>query len=410
MTENNSAIFIVPRSSSAWVGSEAIWITVAGWARASKKKFDNTIVITTDRVAKPNEVLDYPLGSNYIKKKIYRRRFKLLPKLFKVLFKDILQYKSSKSSSNYQSFYTSFDDKPAFVWEQHDIFPGPGRKIANKFKVPLITYVHAPQVWEAAKWGVHRPVWGDWIEKNIETRSLLQSDLIACVSFEVENKLIQMGVPKEKILVSPMAVDIDLFGAINRDEVLLSKLGLKGKKVLGWTGSFRKFHGLDILIEAFKNVLDKDSNIALLLVGDGGERGNVEQIVKELGIEQSVVFTGRKKFTEIPRYVGLFDVAIVSARSNEGFHYSPLKLREYMCAGVASMAPRAGEIPQVFDDGENILLYEAGNINSISATIKKLFHNRELRNNIAINGKRHIKKTGTWEVELSKTLSKLKIL
>src|SRR5690606_33606629 len=98
----------------------------------------------------------------------------------------------------------------AFVWEQHDLFPGIGYLLARRFGVPFIMYVHAPQVWESAKWGVRRPGWG-WLLERLEARSIKRADVVACVSSEVRDKLVEMGVPTEKVIVSPMAVDLSLF-------------------------------------------------------------------------------------------------------------------------------------------------------------------------------------------------------
>lgn len=399
-----TALFIMPRSSKDWRGAEAMWITVAGWAAAAKRKYGSAFVFTIDRVAQPEEVIHYPLG-NYSATTITKEngRLKWMPNLIKIIVKDILLwYKGTKWKIPESSQWN--DEDVQFVWEQHDLFSGPGRKLATTLKVPLVTYVHAPQVWESAKWGVKRYWWGVFLERFIEARALRKSDIIACVSDEVAAKLAQMGIDQRKILVSPMAVDPYLFENTTQRDVIRKEYGLDSKIVIGWTGSFRSFHGLDLLVKAFHIVYHQIPNSRLLMVGDGFESETIKKLVHQLELNNEVIFAGRQSFAQIPKFVSAFDVALVSARSSIGFHYSPLKLREYLAAGKAVIAPNAGEIPIVFKDNFHLLLYEAGDIHDLSQKVLSLLKNSELREMISGNGKQYLRVTGTWDGELDKLI------
>lgn len=403
---SKTAIFLMPRASSSWEGSEALWITAAGWASAAKKKFGNVLVITPDRIASPTEVYNYPLLPKN-QKTVKKKRFGLVPVFLRIFINDLLIWKNLRNWKTLKSFDRGKNF--SFIWEKHDLFYGPGKKLSQKLNIPLISYVHAPVVWEASKWGVKRYIWGKWLEK-IEAKSLKRADLVAVVSEEVKIKVLTMGIPEEKILISPMAVDPQLF--LNKDDlsqVIKEKYNLQDKFVIGWTGSFRKFHGLDHVIKAFKNILSKYPFTVLMLIGDGAERKKCELLAEELEIRDKIIFTGRLPFLEMPQYVSLFDLAVVSAKSGKDFHYSPLKLREYMAAGKAVLAPNAGEILYVFKDEENVKLFEAGNITSLETGMLFLIENREVKQKIANQGKKKILHSGTWDQELKKALDILKI-
>lgn len=405
--KKSSALFIMPRSSTAWKGAEALWITVAGWAAAAERSFGEAWVLTTDRAARPAEVIHYPLSSKAAtspgssKSKKYR-----IPLVLITAIKDFLLWRESRKSNHFQYTHTWGDSRIGLVWEQHDFFPGPGKKIADKLGVPFVIYVHAPQVWESAKWGVKRPLWGRFLE-HLEAKALKKADIVACVSPEVAQKLAAMGVDPGKIMVSPMSVDPYLFKNIGDTSALKASLGIGDRLVIGWTGSFRSFHGLDLLVQAFAKVHAQYPQCCLLLVGDGFERADTERLVQEMGLQDAVVFAGRKSFAEIPACVSLFDIAIVSARTADGFHYSPLKLREYLAAGKATLAPRAGEIPQVFSDGQHLLLYEVGNTEDTAARIMQLVENPQLRQRLGQDGAAYVMSKGTWDYELEKVLTAL---
>lgn len=399
-----TSIFIMPRASTSWVGAEALWITVAGWSAAAKRKFGSTWVITSDRIVQPEEVIHYPrININSFSSK--GKSLKWIPQFIKTVIKDIRLWQRSLNWSivTQQPWAT---EKVAFVWQQHDLFSGPGRKLATKLNVPLITYVHAPVVWEAAKWGVKRYLWGYFLERFIEARALKKSDIVACVSKDVADKLVQMGIEEKKILISPMAVDPFLFDQQINTE-LRKELGLNDKIVIGWTGSFRSFHGLDLLVKAFQRVNMREPKSRLLLIGDGFERNSLEDLVKELQLSDAVIFTGKLPFAKIPSYVAAFDIAVVSARSSEGFHYSPLKLREYLMAGKPVLAPFAGDIPQRFMDNFHLKLYKVGNVEELTTKLNELIYNPAESTLLGQQGKKYALETGTWDSELTKLIKKL---
>jgi glycosyltransferase involved in cell wall biosynthesis len=401
--KNSGVLFIMPRSSSAWNGAEALWITVAGWAAAAEHRFGTSWIITSDRISTPNEVASFPLGG----KKVSQSKGKaIVPRMLKTLVKDFLLWRKRNRKSYENAPW--HDKKVLFVWEQHDLFAGPGLAIAKQLNVPFVLYVHAPAVWEASKWGVKRPVWGWLLERYFERRSLMRADVVACVSQEVALKVASMGIPESKIIISPMGVDPQRFNAVQGGS-LKERLQLTNKFVVGWIGSFRGFHGLDSVVRAFASAAEKRPDMILLLVGDGGERPAIEKLVGELKLTNKVKFTGKINFPEIPAYVNLFDIAVVSAGSAESFHYSPLKLREYLISKKATIAPRAGEVPQAFTDGQHLLLYTVSDHNDLQQKMERLYADASLRKKLGEEGYLRIMETGTWDYQLQNVLTKLNV-
>ncbi|MFD2514258.1 glycosyltransferase [Pontibacter locisalis] len=400
------AYFIMPRSSSDWKGAEGLWITTAGWAAAGERRFGEAYVLTTDRAAKPAEVVKYPIvreGGSH--RSFFKRLTKFFPQAFITLVNDILLWRTSKEDKNYEFSYPGDGKRVALVWEQHDFFPGNGYRLAKRNNAPFVIYVHAPQVWEAKKWGVKRPIWGKLLEK-MESRSLRRADAVACVSSLVAEKLESMGVEKEKIVVSPMAVDPFLYLKLDTTDIE-EEYNLKDKFVIGWTGSFRSFHGLERLVETFQKVHQKLEKAHLFLVGDGEELSKIKNMVKELGLENAVSFPGRMSFERMTKFVHVFDVAILSARSASDFHYSPLKLREYLKAGKATLAPNAGEVPQMFKNDVHLKLYQLDDVEGTANILLNLSKDPDERDKLGKEGRKYILENGTWDVELKKVMEKL---
>lgn len=78
--------------------------------------------------------------------------------------------------------------------------------------------------------------------------------------------------------------------------------------IIGSVGRIAKEKSYDILIKTFKDLIEKDQNIKLMLGGDGPEKTNLENLTKELNLEDNIIFTGLIDYSLIPTYYNLFDV------------------------------------------------------------------------------------------------------
>lgn len=395
----------MPRNSSAWAGSEALWITAAGFASAAVDIFGNAVVATRDLLVSSEEVRNFPLNKPEGYTSPTKSKYPFLPVVVKTLLKDVLLYKSKPQSWPFES---KLSNQLKFVWEQHDMFSGIGYKVAKQYKVPYMVYVHGPVVWESRKWGVKRPLWGKLLEKR-ESDNLKKADIVACVSREVADQLQRMGVGKSKIKVIPMLVDTNLFTAKEPDRLLTKQYNLENKFVIGWTGSFRSFHGLDKVVKAFKGISDINQNAVLMLVGDGQLKTEIKNLVVALSLESKVVFTGSQKFTDIPNFLSVFDIALVSANASKGFHYSPLKLREYLACKKATIVPKAGDLPQQFINEEEVLFYDVDTDGGLFNAIYKLIEDNDLRKKLENRGYQKVIQSGTWSSELKKVIQEFEV-
>ena len=147
--------------------------------------------------------------------------------------------------------------------------------------------------------------------------------------------------------------------------------------MIGWSGSFRAFHRLDILIEAFAKVMAAAPNARLLLVGDGQERQHIEALVRARELDTSVVFTGKVSHEAVPTYLRAMDIAAIPAGADSDFHYSPLKLREFMACGVPTVAPQLGEMGREFgEEATPVQTYRPGDVDGFADEIIRLVEDR----------------------------------
>lgn len=173
---------------------------------------------------------------------------------------------------------------------------------------------------------------------------------------KVKNILHQYGVTRP-IHIIPTGINIDRFRKTNFAEeeiqAMKEELGISGCPVVLSLGRIAKEKSIDVVIKALPSLLQKLPSVKLVIVGDGPERETLEALVGTLGIQQSVVFTGAKPWTEIGKYYQLGDVFVsASVTETQG-----LTFIEAMAAGVPVVAKNDECIEGVVIDGKTGLLF-----------------------------------------------------
>jgi glycosyltransferase involved in cell wall biosynthesis len=251
----------------------------------------------------------------------------------------------------------------AFVWQRHELFQSAGFELASALGVPSVAFVPATLVWQAEEWGVRRPGWSHALERLGERAPLRRADVVACGTDAVVDEVVRIGIDRDRVVVTPTGVDTEIFTPSTGRAEVRARLGLGDRFVVGWVGSFRRFHAIDQAVAALAGV----ENVTLLLIGDGPERRRVEEIARTCRV--AVVCTGTVDHRELPAYLAAMDVAIVLSAPGAVFHYSPLKLAEYLSAGIPVVAADAGALPERLRSGVDSLLVAPGDTAGLRAAL-----------------------------------------
>ena len=127
-----------------------------------------------------------------------------------------------------------------------------GARAAKKLGLPFVYEIRA--FWEDAAVGNGTGSEGSAryrLTRALENYVVKRADRIAVICEGLRSDLIARGVAEEKIFVSPNGVDMELFGNPPLPDMALAiELGLTGKKVIGYIGSFYDYEGIDDLIAA----------------------------------------------------------------------------------------------------------------------------------------------------------------
>jgi glycosyltransferase involved in cell wall biosynthesis len=289
----------------------------------------------------------------------------------------------------------------AFVWQRHEMFQTAGLDLADALDVPSVLFVPATHVWEAEQWGVRRPGWRGLAERFGESPAMRRADVVACGSDVVAEQARRLGARSGSVVVTPTGVDIEMFSAPVEATRARARLGLQNRFVVGWVGSFRPFHALEQAIAAVDGIADA----SLLLVGDGPERPRIEAAARDRGV--AAVFTGTVPHPELPELLATMDVALVLAGRDETFHYSPLKLAEYLAAGRAVVAPGVPQIADRINAGDEAILVPPGDAIALAAAVRRLHDDPELRARLGANARVAAAVNWSWDGAVRQVLASL---
>lgn len=234
--------------------------------------------------------------------------------------------------------------------------------------------------------------------RALETFALRRADAITTICEGLRREIAARGIPGSRITVIPNAVDTGAFrfGA-DADPALRASLGLAGKTVVGFAGSFYGYEGLDVLVEAAALLTPRQPDLRVLLVGGGMQEAALREQARARGVADRVVFSGRVPHKEVQRYYDLIDVlAYPRHRIRLTEIVTPLKPLEAMAHGRMLVASDVGGHRELIRDGETGVLFPAGNAHALADAIEAVLSRREEWPKFRERARRFVETERTW--------------
>ena len=198
-----------------------------------------------------------------------------------------------------------------------------------------------------------------------------KSDVVTAVSDSLKEQTYEMINPAKEIRTVYNFVDEREYN-LKDSSPLKAELGLnQDAKVLIHVSNFRKVKRVMDVVDTFHKV-NKEIDSKLLLVGDGPEMGRIVQQVRELELEEHVMFLGKRD--NLSELYSLSDVKLLLSEK-EAFG---LVLLEAMACGVPGVGSSVGGIPEIINHGENGYLVDLGDTEQAAKYIIGMFSDNEL--------------------------------
>jgi glycosyltransferase involved in cell wall biosynthesis len=283
-----------------------------------------------------------------------------------------------------------FDERPPdAIYERYSLFAYAGLELARRARRPLLLEVNAPLCREAA---THRELVLRRTAAHFERRVLSGADAVFAVSAEVADHARRLGVAAERLEVLPNGVDPDRFHPGTSGARLRARLGLEGRRVIGFVGTLRPWHDLDTLLAAARRLARDDPELRLLVVGAGPRL----EAVRRSGTP-FVLCPGALPHEAVPEALAVMDVVVVPYAKDGDSYFSPIKLFEAMAAARPVVGARWGQVARVLRHGETGLLYEPGQAEDLAARARSLLDRPDWAARLGSAARAWVIERHTWE-------------
>lgn len=245
---------------------------------------------------------------------------------------------------------------------------------ASRAGLPLVLEVNSPQTAEVVwRWGLEgsaaEGLLGAWGEALFARAAAVVTPSYGIVP----------EVARLRCRLVDWACDTERFrpAAPAAAEEARRRLGLAGRFVLAFTGSFRPWHGAGLLPAAAESL--RGEPVSFLCVGDGPERAWVEAEAARRGVGGMFRFTGSVLPEEVPGLLAAAHAGAAPFRisgwppfARYGFFYSPLKIFEYLASGLPVLSTKCPELSRIVREGETGLLLPEGDAGAFAGAIRYL--------------------------------------
>lgn len=278
-------------------------------------------------------------------------------------------------------------------------------RVGREFDLPVVYEIRA--FWEdaAADHGTARE-WGSRyrLSRALEIRAARRADAVTTICGGLRTDLVDRGVPGETVTVVPNAVDVQRFAKpAAPDQGLMQGFDLQAGCTLGFAGSFYSYEGLDLLVRAMPQIVEKIPAARLLLVGGGPQECALRRLCAELGLEGVARFAGRVPHEDVERYYSVMDLTVyprISRRLTE--LVTPLKPLESMAMGKVVLASDVGGHRELIKDEFNGYLFAAGSVEAVANRVIEVLQGRHSWDALNARARRYVESERTWQMSVAK--------
>lgn len=297
--------------------------------------------------------------------------------------------------------------RPSFIYQRYSLNNFSGIELARHYKVPFVLEFNGSEIWVNRNWGGHILKY-EALSERIELLNLQLSDLVVVVSRPLKEELIAKGIDPNKILVNPNGVNPTIYSPEVDGTQIRQKYGLENQTVIGFIGTFGKWHGAEVLAEAYVQLAPalKD-RVRLMMIGDGMTMPLVKQILGST----NTIFTGTVPQEAGPMHLAACDILVAPHIPNSDgspFFGSPTKLFEYMAMGKGIVASNLDQIGEILEHNKSAWMVRPGDVLSLTEGLKTLILDKDLRVKLGVEARKKALSDHTWHEHTRKIVDRLK--
>ncbi len=288
---------------------------------------------------------------------------------------------------------------PDFIYERYSLWHPGGLYLARKLQVPFILEVNSPLPLETQRF---RQLANEPLASGLARLLLRDADGIVCVSDEIKNWVVSERGHDSGVKVIPNGVDEELFDPENSNRP--AELPPKSVPLIGFTSTFRPWHGIEELLSAFSILVnDLQSSAHLLCIGDGPERSKFEEAAAKQGLSERVHCPGSLPHDQVHHWLSSCSVAVAPYPRLDHFWFSPLKIFEYFCCGLPVVGSDVGQVKDLIPEEYGDLI-PIGDQKSMAISLKNYLDSPDTTRQSGSMAREWVLNNATWKSRASQVL------
>jgi phosphatidyl-myo-inositol dimannoside synthase len=231
-------------------------------------------------------------------------------------------------------------------------------------------------------------------------RTYRKADIIVANSRFTRSLLTDGGILPGKIALVNPGTDPRQFQPMPRDESLVDRLGLGGKRVLLTVGRLTWRKGQDMVIRALPEIVKAVPNCMYVICGAGPYEAGLRELTLSLRLDSRVLFIPNPSSEILPSIYNLSDVFVMpnrmaqASRDVEGFG---IVFLEANACGIPVVGGRSGGTSDAVNDGETGLLVDGASPSEIASAVTRLLQDPALARRMGAAGRARVLREFTWD-------------
>ncbi|MTE23703.1 glycosyltransferase family 4 protein [Microbacterium sp. ZXX196] len=270
------------------------------------------------------------------------------------------------------------------IYERYSLFSTAGVAVGRAAGVPVIVEANAPLPLEQA---AHRVLVRRADADRVAATTLGGATAVVCVSRPVADWAAGYA-PGDRIVVEPNGVDPARFDGV-------AHATPSAHFTVGFVGTLKPWHGTATLLDALVDVRRAGLPARALIIGDGPGRADLVAHAAARGLTGAVQFAGAVAPEDVAGLLATCHVGVAPYPPGHAY-FSPLKVVEYLAAGLPVVASRTGQIPDLVADGETGILVEPGDPRALAAALLALAARPRRAARMGREGRRRALADRTW--------------
>lgn len=288
---------------------------------------------------------------------------------------------------------------PDFIYERYSLWHPGGLYLARKLQVPFVLEVNSPLPLETQRF---RQLANEPLARGLARLLLRDADGIVCVSDEIKKWVVSERGHDAGVKVIPNGVDEELFDPENSNRP--AELPPKNVPLIGFTSTFRPWHGIEELLSAFSILVnDLQSSAHLLCIGDGPERSKFEEAAAKQGLSERVHCPGSLPHDQVHHWLSSCSVAVAPYPQLDHFWFSPLKIFEYFCCGLPVVGSDVGQVKDLIPEEYGDLI-PIGDQKSMAISLKNYLDSPDTTRQSGSMAREWVLNNATWKIRASQVL------